>query len=102
MEVLLIKTSPAVALSKEPSICKSVVFPAPLAPRIETISPDSIRISIPFKTSKSPKDFLIPIPSTITLFYLKSKKDVNYIQRKKNCTFPSCNNPSSDGHYKKK
>ena len=50
----LIRTSPPEGLSRVPSICNRVVFPAPEAPTIEMISPCFISKLTPFSTLISP------------------------------------------------
>jgi len=43
------KTLPVVGFSRVPRIWRSVVFPAPLLPTTETISPSLMDMSIPFR-----------------------------------------------------
>ena len=59
--------SPPVGFIKVPAICRKVVFPAPLAPTIVTISPCWIEALIPFKTWSEPKDLLIWLASMIAI-----------------------------------
>ena len=50
-----ISTRPLSGRERVPMICKSVVFPAPLAPTMETTSPAATSSETPFSTSSVPK-----------------------------------------------
>ena len=61
---------PLFGLSNVPIICNSVVLPAPDGPTILTISPFLICKSMPFKTCRLPKLFVMPLISIIIFINL--------------------------------